>query len=146
MALPPSWVDWLKAEIDKALPTNTTGAITADAERGLLYKVAEKSDPLPYVNALQTIINDAMNDLDQALRVKIAEVDLKVDQVNTSLQSSIATVDGRVDQTNVVVAGHALEMQTIKSDVAALQQTVGDLSTAMAALEQRVAALEQPAA
>ncbi len=60
MALPPSWGDWLKAEIDKALPTNTTGTITADAERGLLYKVAEKSDPLPYVNALQTIINEML--------------------------------------------------------------------------------------
>ena len=145
MALPPSWVAWLKAEIDKALPTNTSGAITAESERDLMYKVAEKSDPLPYVNALQSIINDAMDDLDQALKVRIAEVDLKVDQANASLQSSIATVDGRVDQTNQVVAKHTSQIQTIKSDVAALQQTVGDLSAAMAALEQRVAALETPA-
>ena len=146
MALPPSWVSWLKTEIDKALPTNTTGNVTADAERGILYKIADKSDPLPYVTALQSLINETMNNLDQALRVRIAEVDLKADQINQTLQESIGVVDARVDQTNQVVAGHTADIQQIKNDVAALQQTVGDLGNAMAALEQRVAALEQPLA
>lgn len=143
MALPQSWVAWLKAEIDKALPTNTSGAITADGERDLMYKVVEKSDPLPYVNALQLMVTDDLNGVNQALLVKVAEVDNKVDNINQALQSSISAVDAKADQTNQVVAGHEDELQVIKHDIGALQKVTGEMTTTISVLEQRVAVLEQ---
>ena len=135
MALPQSWVAWLKAEIDKALPTNTSGAITAESERDLMYKVVEKSDPLPYTTALQGMVAEDLSQLDQTLKVKIAEVDNKADNTNQDLTAHQAEFD--------LVRGKTVE--EMGNSVAALQETVNDLVDRVIGLEQRVTALETPA-
>ena len=141
MALPQSWVAWLKAEINKALPTNTSGAITAESERDLMYKVVEKSDPLPYTTALQSMVAEDLSQLDQTLQVKIAEVDNKADNINQDLTAHKA----EFDQVRGEVAVLQKTVEDMGTAMSTLQETVNDLVNRVIGLEQRVTALETPA-
>lgn len=120
MELPKSRVSEIHDDIEQALPTNTSGGITAEAERTLLKDMVRKLDPLLYVTALQQIMADSMKEGQESLMVKIAKVDYKIDQNNKLLSEGsegMETFRKLIESLKEQVAGVVQRVEVIEKNM-----------------------------